>query len=98
MCRIDIRIDRETRRIGVNQTASCHPFRYNRTVIDTDHLHRITTELQALAGAGVDGLDPESLCEVALAARRLRELADHVEVHALGAFEPRPGTPKPPPG
>ena len=43
-------------------------------------------ELQGLAGVGVAGLDPESLCEVALAARRLRELADHVEVHALGAL------------
>jgi hypothetical protein len=57
-------------------------------VLDTDHLRRITTELQTLAEAGVDGLDPETLCEVALAARRAHELVDHIQVHALGALEP----------
>jgi hypothetical protein len=57
-------------------------------VLDTDHLHRITAEVQGLAAAGVEGLDPEALCEVALTARRLRELVDHLEVHALGALEP----------
>jgi hypothetical protein len=63
-------------------------FSYNENVLDTDHLHRITAEVQGLAADGVEGLDPEALCDVALTARRLRELVDHLEVHALGALEP----------
>ena len=61
---------------------------YNGDVLDTDHLHRITADLHAVAVAGVDGLDPAALGQVALTARRLRELADRLEVHALGALEP----------
>ncbi len=57
-------------------------------MLDTGHLHRITRDAAALAGDGVDGLSPETLCDVALTARRLREVADHLEVHALGALEP----------
>src|SRR5690348_7441585 len=67
---------------------SVTPIGYNGDVLNTDHLHRLTTDLRGIAGAGVDGLDPETLCAVALEARRLRELADHLEVHALGALEP----------
>jgi hypothetical protein len=62
--------------------------RYNGNVLDTDHLHRITSDAAVLADQGVSGLAPDSLCDVALTARRLRELADHLEVHALGALEP----------
>ena len=63
-------------------------YRYNGNVLDTDHLRRITADAHTLGAAGVVGLDAESLCDVALTARRLRELADHIEVHALGALEP----------
>ena len=63
-------------------------YRYNGNVLDTGHLHRITADAHTLGAAGVVGLDAESLCDVALTARRLRELADHIEVHALGALEP----------
>ena len=61
-------------------------FRYNGDVLDSDRLHQITSDATALAGEGVSGLEPTSLCDVALIARRLRELADHLEVHALGAL------------
>ena len=56
-------------------------------MIEADQLHHIITATHALAVDGVDGLDGATLCDVAVSARRLRELADHLEVHALGALD-----------
>ena len=63
------------------------PFRYNGDVLDTDHLHTVLSATAALATDGVEGLDGVAAREVALAARRLRELAAHLEVHALGVLD-----------
>ena len=53
-------------------------FSYNGDVLDIDHLHRLITDATALAAGGVDGLDPAVLAEVAVGARRLREVAEHL--------------------
>ncbi len=56
-------------------------------MIDVDRLTRVPQEWQGLAESGVTGLSGEDLARVALTARRMRELADHLEVHALGALD-----------
>src|SRR5690349_1257176 len=63
------------------------PHRYNEDVLDPDQLLSIIDAAHAAAGDGMDGLSGEDLCSVAVRARRLRELADHLEVHALAALD-----------
>src|SRR6476620_8271209 len=63
------------------------PSRHNGRVIETDQFRRLTDLAQRFANDGIDGLDDESIAAVALLSRRLGELADRLEVHALGALE-----------
>ena len=56
-------------------------------MIEPTDLRDLAVAAHALAVDGVDGMDGASLCRVALAARQLRELADHLEVHALGELD-----------
>ena len=67
------------------------PLRHNGRVIEPDQLDDLTDLARKLAVDGVDGMDGASLGQVALAARRLREAADRIEVHALGALEDSAG-------
>src|SRR4051794_27442594 len=63
------------------------PLRHNGRVIEPDQLDDLTDVARKLAVDGVDGMDGAALGHLALAARRLREAADRIEVHALGALE-----------
>lgn len=55
--------------------------------MDVEELVRVRETLEQLARDGVEGLTGEQTEVVALEARRLRELADHAEVHALGSLD-----------
>src|SRR6478609_777484 len=63
------------------------PVRHNGRVIEPDQLDDLTDLARKLSVDGVDGMDGAVLGQVALAARRLREVVDRIEVHALGALE-----------
>ena len=63
------------------------PVRYNGVVIELDPLDQICATFRAATSGGVEGMDAEGLERAAVLARRLRELSDRLEVHALGALD-----------